>query len=314
MAKKPRYIPQPGSLVEVSNRAVGSRFLLKPSKEANDLIAGVLARAARRTKMKVVFYVVPSSHFHLLLIVDSVQQLADFMEYLDSNLARELGRLYDWCQKFWSSPYKPVAVSDEPEAQIGRLKYLISNTIKEQLVAEVNQWPGLHAAKQILEGEPLVGTWVNRTYLYRQGRGGNKIDPEKARPTETLKLSRLPCWKDLSDEDYRAQIADLVDQVEAEARIEREATGKRVLGRKAILRQRAHYAPPIEKRSPIPLFHAASREARNRFREAFKAFLDAYRIASGRLREGHHDAVFPEGAFPPALPFVPCVRAGPATP
>ncbi len=34
MAKKPRYIPQPGSLVEVSNRAVGSRFLLKPSLEA----------------------------------------------------------------------------------------------------------------------------------------------------------------------------------------------------------------------------------------------------------------------------------------
>ncbi len=48
MAKKPRYIPQPGSLVEVSNRAVGSRFLLKPSREARELMAGVLARAARK--------------------------------------------------------------------------------------------------------------------------------------------------------------------------------------------------------------------------------------------------------------------------
>ena len=96
MAKRPRYIPQPGSLVEVSNRTGGSRFLLKPSREARELMAGVLARAARRYPIRVVFYVFLSSHFHLYLIVESAEQLADFMEYLDSNLARELGRLYDW--------------------------------------------------------------------------------------------------------------------------------------------------------------------------------------------------------------------------
>ena len=32
-------------LVEVSCRTIGSRYLLKPSKEANELIAGVLARS-----------------------------------------------------------------------------------------------------------------------------------------------------------------------------------------------------------------------------------------------------------------------------
>ncbi len=310
MAKKPRYIPQPGSLVEVSNRAVGSRFLLKPSREARELMAGVLARAARKYPAQVVFYVFPSSHFHLLLVVDSAEQMADFMEYLDSNLARELGRLYDWRQKLWARPYSAIPVSDEPEAQIARMKYLIGNTIKEQLVEKIMHWPGLHAAQEILGGRPLVGTWVNRTYLYRQR--GRKIDPEKARSTETLDLAKLPCWADLSDDDYRARIAELVLQVEAEARIEREATGTKVLGRKAVLRKHAHYAPPTEKRSPIPLFHAASKEARRRFREAFKAFLDAYRVASGKLRDGQRDVVFPEGAFPPALPFVPAVRAGPA--
>ena len=29
-------------------------------------------------------------------------------------------------------------------------------------------WPGLHAAQEILEERPLVGTWVNRTYVYHQ--------------------------------------------------------------------------------------------------------------------------------------------------
>ena len=63
MAKKPRYIPQPGSLVEVSNRTVGSRFLLKPSKEARELMAGVLARAARKYPALVVFWVCLSNHW-----------------------------------------------------------------------------------------------------------------------------------------------------------------------------------------------------------------------------------------------------------
>ena len=89
MAKKPRFIPQPGSLVEVSNRAVGARFLLKPSKGANELIAGVLARAARRNRMQIVFYVFLSSHCHLYLIVQSARQLAEFMEYLDSQVEEE---------------------------------------------------------------------------------------------------------------------------------------------------------------------------------------------------------------------------------
>jgi len=159
--------------------------------------------SSRKYPALVVFYVFLSSHFHLYLIVESAEQLADFTEYLDSNLARELGRLYDWRGKFWARPYSVIPVSDEPEAQIERLKYLIGNSVKDQLVEEVTHWPGLHAAQEILEDRPLVGTWVNRTFLYRQR--GRKIDPDKARETETLELDKLPCWAELSDDEYRAR-------------------------------------------------------------------------------------------------------------
>lgn len=60
MATRPRYI-EPHSLVEVSCRTVGSRFLLKPSKTANDLVAGVLARAARLYPVDVAAFVSLSS-------------------------------------------------------------------------------------------------------------------------------------------------------------------------------------------------------------------------------------------------------------
>ena len=48
------------------------------------------------------------------------------MEYLDGNLAKEAGRLHGWREKFWGRPYAHVVVSDEPEAQEQRLRYLLS--------------------------------------------------------------------------------------------------------------------------------------------------------------------------------------------
>jgi len=38
-------------------------------------------------------------------------------------------------------------------------------------------------------------------------------------------------------------------------------------------------------------------------RDAYSAFAAAFRIASERLRSGDRGARFPEGCFPPALPF-----------
>ena len=151
---------------------------------------------------------------------------------------------------------------------------------------------------------------MNRAYLYRQR--GKKIDPEKARSTRP--------W---SSPSYRAGPISRTTNIELESptsstrsRPKQGSSARppeRELSVARPCRQHAHYSPPREKRSPIPLFHAASKEARTRFREAFEAFLDAYRIASGKLRDGYRDVAFPEGSFPPGLPFVPAVRAGPAT-
>ena len=46
-------------------------------------------------------------------------------------------------------------------------------------------------------------------------------------------------------------------------------------------------------------------------KELFKAFHDAYIVASAELREGKLDTVFPEHSFPPALAFCGEARAGP---
>ncbi|MEO8195144.1 MAG: hypothetical protein ABI689_00315, partial [Thermoanaerobaculia bacterium] len=57
--------------------------------------------------------------------------LAAFMGYLNSNLAREAGRLARWREKFWGRRYQAILVSGEEEAQISRLAYILAQGAKD---------------------------------------------------------------------------------------------------------------------------------------------------------------------------------------
>ena len=94
MARNPRCIPR-RSLVEVTCRTIGGIFLLRPSEEVNEIIRGILARYARVHEMKVVFWVCASNHFHGLLFIRDLEQLALFMRDIDREIATEvrLGRI-----------------------------------------------------------------------------------------------------------------------------------------------------------------------------------------------------------------------------
>src|SRR5210317_776399 len=99
MARRLRFIPEGGALVEVTCRTIQGRFLLKPTVELESLVVGVLARAQRLYPVELHAYVFLSNHYHLLLSVESALDLAHFMNYLNSNLAREAGRLNGWKEK-----------------------------------------------------------------------------------------------------------------------------------------------------------------------------------------------------------------------
>jgi hypothetical protein len=79
----------------------------------------------------------------------------------------------------------------------------------------------------------------------------------------------------------------------------------------AILRQEPHLHPNQTKKSPAPACHAASKETRKKFWEAYSAFVAAFREAAEKLKAGEWPVRFPLGSFPPSLPFV---SADPAMP
>ena len=309
MARRLRFIPEGGALVEVTCRTVQGRFLLSPTDDLRPIVLGILARAQRLYSVDVHAFVFLSNHYHLLLSVENARQLSCFMNYLNSNLAREAGRLHGWREKFWGRRYQAIVVSEEEAAQIDRLRYILSHGCKEGLVARPQEWPGAHCVKALVEGQDLRGLWFDRTKEYAARARGQEFERLEYATPETIRLGPLPCWRHLAGEIYRSRVSELVKQIESETAHRYAREGTQPLGVTAILAQNPHDRPPRSKKAWAPAFHAATQAARKQLVEAYGWFQSAYREAAKKLLAGDLSACFPEGSFPPRLPFVGWVPA-----
>jgi hypothetical protein len=80
-------------------------------------------------------------------------------------------------------------------------------------------------------------------------------------------------------------VAELVEAIESEANAELARTGRVPLGVAAILRQTPETRPSWRKKSPAPMYHAATKAMRKAFWEAYGTFVAAFREAADRWRE-----------------------------
>ncbi|HYO14589.1 MAG TPA: hypothetical protein VE685_15445 [Thermoanaerobaculia bacterium] len=241
----------------------------------------------------------------MLVWVEDVRQLACFRQYFNGNFAREVARLTGWKDRIFSRRYQAILVSNEEAAQIERLRYHLSHGVKEDLTERVDQWPGVHCARALIEGEPLKGFWFDRTQEYAAKQRGEAFGKYEYATEEVVVFDPLPCWSHLPVEEQRRRVAALVLQIEEDARTRREAAGVKPLGVAAILAQDPTHRPQKLKKSPAPFVHAATKAMRRALWESYATFVAAYRDAAERLRAGDPDPPqFPAGCFPPALPFV----------
>ena len=51
--------------------------------------------------------------------------------------------------------YEMTVVTAEDAAQIERLKYVLANSVKENLVNHLREWPGVHSVRALLDGKTL---------------------------------------------------------------------------------------------------------------------------------------------------------------
>ena len=135
-------------------------------------------------------------------------------------------------------------------------------------------------------------------------RRGERVTERDFTTELEVKLSPIPSLADLSAEDYRRVVRGLVLDIEEETAARHLEAGTRPLGVLKVLATDPMDQPRTVKKSPRPRFHAFSPAVRDAMYNALVWIFAAYADASDRLKRGEKDVKFPEGTFPPGMPFV----------
>ena len=144
------------------------------------------------------------------------------MQHASCNLSKEIGRLRGSSGPLWARRYDGIVVSDEPEKQWERLRYLLANGVKEGLVESPYDWPGLNAACSLVSGEPLEGTWFSRSQEWAARNRGLDVTKYDFATRYLLSFAPLPAFRHLSSEEYRAKVGQLIREIEEEGRATRD--------------------------------------------------------------------------------------------
>ena len=287
----------------ITCRTFQARLLMTPSSpRVRSVCGGVLAKAVQLCGVRLHGYVFLSNHLHLIIQAQG-QQVATFMKYLLSNLSRKLAPLCQprWWGRFWERRYTASPILDESALE-ERLAYVVAHGVKEGLVRRACEWEGLHCVEQLMDEQPRRFAWLNWT---RRWRGKRKVGApprlerfDKALEEEVeLMLTPLPHWAAETPDRRQQRMRAFVARVEEDAG--RAWVGEREpLGPDAIRRQTTE-PRPRRKRSPRPPCHASSHEGRSSFKQAYRAFCGAFRVAAKQWLRGDVLAQFPCGAFKP---------------
>ncbi|HEY1905125.1 MAG TPA: transposase [Myxococcaceae bacterium] len=288
---------EPGWIYFATARCCQARYLMRPSRETNEVLGGVLARAARLTGVEVYAFTFQSNHLHLLVRAP-LGNLSKFMQYVMANVARKVGWLVRWRGTFWERRYSAEPVLDE-EALVERLRYVLSQGVKDGLVRRCREWPGLSCLRMLVRGSRRSFVWFGWSKRWRARTDRASADRFHPRWTEreTLELTVLPQWAHLPVKRRARHVLELVRAAEKEAK----ATHEWVPGRDRVLAQHPHHRPAQPDRSPRPYCHATRATDRRAFLEQYRMYVAMFRAASSRWRRGELAIEFPVGAVRPFL-------------
>ena len=90
--ESPRFVPA-GSLVEITARTIGGRYLLVPGEQLNAGIWTIVGRALSMYPLELHAVTFMSNHWHALVTVADASALSRFVQYVHSSVARLVHRL-----------------------------------------------------------------------------------------------------------------------------------------------------------------------------------------------------------------------------
>lgn len=229
----------PRSTYLLTRRCTQRQFLLRPDPETVNAFVYCLAVSAQRHDITVIDFIQMSNHLHDA-IYDPRGCAPAFYRDFHGLLAKCVNALRGRWENFFASTQTSAVRLSTTEDLISRLVYIATNPVKAGLVERVDDWPGARGYRALLNNEPLRAT-----------RPKHFFSDEGVMPSEvTLQVAIPP---ELGDrEEILAEVERRVADFERAAAIERKRTGRRVLGRQAVVRQRWDASPTTVERRRQP--------------------------------------------------------------
>ncbi|MEM9691988.1 MAG: transposase [Myxococcota bacterium] len=279
-----------GKYYLVTRRCTQRQFLLRPSVVVNEVIGYCLAEATARHDIEVIAVMAMSNHYHAV-VWDPEGKVTDFYEHFHKMTAKVLNARFGRWENLWAGGGRVTSLVElvEPQDVVAKVVYALANPVASQLVAEVRHWPGFDSYR---------ATMLGKTLTFRRPRwffSKDGIMPE----TAELRFAKPRCFSDLTHEQWRERIARGLDEQEAKAARVRETTGRKVLGRRTILKQSWTERPstPTPRRKLSPRIAARCTAARVDAIRRYKEFVARYREAMAKVQAGETDVVFPYGTL-----------------
>jgi putative transposase len=275
----------PGQFYMITRRCQQRQFLLRPDDTTNNAFTYCLSEAAHRCQVEVLLPCAMSNHYHAV-IFDRHGRYPEFVEHFHKLFARSQNALRGRWENFWAS--EPVCVVQlvGREAVLDKLVYTATNPVQDHLVERVHHWPGVNGLVALLAGRPMRAT--RPLHFFRpNGPMPKAVEMRLAIPPELG-----------TAEEVLAELRDRVRAVEAERAAERQRTGGRVGGRRAVLSQswRSHPASHEPRRNLRPRVAVRSKWARIEALLRNRAFSAAYKTAREQWLAGI-PVMFPPGTY-----------------
>jgi len=305
MGMHPRWI-KADSVYSSTQRTIDRQFIFKPDPVTCNIIGASAARAQMRHPVIIHWLEMNINHEQngTKPVDDSLEALTNFVLFKQTFhriMVEEINRYLEREGGMFSTPSRDVECLDDLSVE-QQFEYALLNPVKDGLIDSIRHWKGFSSYGALAQGKDPVYTYVDRTAWWKAGGPNSLKPPEAFTKTVRLKYTPLPGTEHLTDGQRQARLRRRVRELEKQYREERILEGKPAMTA-ARMNKVDHRDRPTKraKRTPKPLCHASTGYARESFKKAHRAFLDAYRAASAAYRDGAWNTEFPAGSFRPPL-------------
>lgn len=263
-----------------------------------NIIGSCMARGIEKYRVRVYGFVWMSNHGHLLLGA-AKDDFADFMAYLNGQIAVNVNRFLGRKHYLWARRYAAAPVLDQA-AELEMLGYILANPPNAGIANSIDEWAGLSSAAFFFRDHKERFLHFDRTAWYHEGC------PDDIAPflsTTVLEQELLPQLSGLKPKKLRRKVRRAIKakmQI-LNAESDRTPIRRRLQSRAVIPTDRPEsFNGNPRKRSPQPLCHTTNHMMRKRHLVWYRDFRIAYEKSAREYRLGNVEVEFPEGSFPPS--------------